>query len=187
MKKLILILFLAVLQESCKKDVKVCTNYTELSDRNHLVDPSTLGDSALIDTLNKRPELQVYKINSDQHGWVVKCNVFYQNLKVFSSQYYFNKNTGGSIYSLNTINLSSINFSLIPTISYGSAITTATQAVDYSQTCVSYRLGIYDLNSGSSFQPKNYKLVWKIQGESGLPYVILDANTSQIYHTDDGI
>ena len=66
-------------------------------------------------------------------------------------------------------------------------ITTAIQAVDYSKTCVSYRLGIYDLNSGSSFQPKNYKIVWKIQGESGYPYVILDANTSQVYLMDDGI
>ena len=76
---------------------------------------------------------------------------------------------------------------MIPTISYGSAITTAIQVVDYSKTCVSYRLGIYDLNSGTSFQPKNYKLVWKIQGESGYPYVILDANTSQVYLMDDGI
>ncbi len=187
MKNIILILTIVVLQLSCKKDAKICTTYTELSDRSHLVDPITLGDSALIDTLNNRPELQVYKITSDQYGWVVRCNVFYKTLKVFTSQVNFNRRNGGSIVSLNYLDFGSINFNLTPTISYESAITTSIHAIDFSKTCISYRLGIYDLNSGSSFQPKNYKLVWKIQGESGYPYVILDANTLEVYLKDDGI
>jgi hypothetical protein len=53
---------------TCKKDIKVCGSYTELTDHNNLVDISPLnGAPALLDTLAKYPQLQVYKVINDQY------------------------------------------------------------------------------------------------------------------------
>jgi len=173
---------------SCKKDLKVCDTITELSDRKNLVDPNSLGSQALIDTLSKHPEVQVYDIISSQYGWTVKCNVFYKDIKVFSSQYFLHKNNySNSIICYDTLNFNSINFSLIPSITKDKAIKISKQKLNFNKTCISYRLGIYDLNARKTKSSKNYKLTWKVQGENGYPYVVIDANSGQVITQDDGI
>src|ERR1035437_10122009 len=108
---------------NCSKDAKICDNYTELIDRNNLVDPNSLGSQALLDTLTKHPELQVYQINNDQYSWTVKCNVFYKDIKVFGCQYYLHKNNiSDTIFTLDTLNFNSISFSFTPNIKYSDAI-----------------------------------------------------------------
>jgi hypothetical protein len=80
-----------------------------------------------------------------------------------------------------------VDFTLTPTLTSSNAIDIAKQNLDYSKSCISYRLGIFDLNSGKGIETKNYKLVWKVQGRNEVPYVILDANSGQVYRSHDGI
>ena len=188
MKTKIIVIAIILMQVSCKRDAKVCEKYSELTDRNHVVDPNLIGDQALIDTLSKRPELQLYKIESSQNIKTIKCNVFYRDLKVFSTQYYLHKYSNNpNIYSLNFFDFSSINFSLNPTISHDVAITIAQKNMDYSATCISYRLGIFDINARLSNLSVNYKLVWQIEGEHGYPIVTINANDGTVYRKVSGL
>ena len=188
MKKLIFILLVLLLQSACKKDPIICNDFTQLTDRANLADPKATGSQALLDTLAKHPEYQVTRVSIDQYNWVVVCNVFYKNLLVFSDGIEYFENTNHNVATFDTINFSTINFSLTPTINYTEAIKLARAQEDFSKTCISYRLDIFDLNAGQSFvYVKNYKLVWLVQGNSGYPYVYLDANTGQTYRKFDGI
>ena len=183
---LTVILTISLFMTTCKKQNEGCNNITELKDKNHLVDPSSLNSQALNDTLTKYPELQIYKIKTYPDHWTVFCNVFYENLIVFTSGYvlsYYNN----TITSYDTLCHLSIPISLTPTIDYFTAIKIAKQKMDYSNTCIAYRLGIYDLNAYNENYQKSYKLVWKINGDNGYPWVILDATNGQIYRSDDGM
>jgi Zn-dependent metalloprotease len=188
--KILVVLSVLILTiNSCKKsrDIKICTTYTELVDQNHLVDISLLsGAPELLDTLNKY-HLQVYKIINDQYIYGMHCNVFYKGLKVFTDQYLlFKRKSDNTIYTNNSHIVDSINIVLTPTISFDKAIHNARQHMNFDNTCISYRLGLYDLNSVSSNLFKNYKLIWKVEGENGYPYVMLDANSGEIYSAFDG-
>ena len=179
---------------SCKKDPKICDSYTELTDKNNLIDISPLNNvHQFLDTLKKYPNLQVYRVEADQYGYGMFCHCFYKGLKDFSYDYTLFKNVIG-FYTPDTLSYSlgaiydSINFSLTPSIDYKTAIGIAKKNMQFKNTCISYRLGIYNLNAGQSFvYTKNYKLVWWVQGESGYPYVYLDANTGQVYGSFDGM
>ena len=189
MKKLICISLIGfLLTASCKKDKIICTKYTELTDRNHLVDISALsGAPELLDTLAKYPQLQVFRIINDQYTIGMHCNVFYSGVKSFTDDYrLFKSRNDKSIAGWDTIPVN-LTLSLTPSIQFEQAISIAKQKLNYDNTCISYRLGIYDTNSGVSYQPKNYTLTWKIQGDNEYPYVILDANSGQVYIADDGI
>jgi hypothetical protein len=185
-----LILLSILLYTSCRKDPKiepkVCDTYTELTDQNNLIDISPLnGSSKLLDILKQNPTLQVYRIETDQNFYGMFCHVFYKGLKVFSDDYaVFQDN--GIILTTDTI-VTNINISLTPSVDYKTAINIAKQNENFNATCISYRLGIFNLNVLSGLHPKNYKLVWLIQGESGYPYVYLDANTGQVYSSFDGM
>ncbi|HSI90802.1 MAG TPA: hypothetical protein VK927_06760 [Adhaeribacter sp.] len=189
MRKIICIsLFCALLTTSCKKDVEVCNKYTELTDRNHLVDISALNAAPeILDSLAKYPQLQVYKIINDQHTIGVHCHVFYQGLKVFTDNYrLFKSKNDNHVYNLEDIIPTAINISLAPSIQFEEAIGLARQNVNFTDQCISYRLGIYDINAATSFQPTDYRLTWRIQGENKFPVVVLDAHTGQVYYKDDG-
>ena len=173
---------------TCKKDIKICDSYTKLTDHNHLVDISVLnGAPELLDTLVKYQQLQVYRVFNDQYAYGMHCHVFYKGLKVFTDNYQLWKSkTYNNIYGDTSI-VDTINISLTPSIKFDEAIIIAKQNINYNNTCISYRLGISDLNAGTSYQQKNYKLTWKIQGEDGYPVVVLDANNGQVYYAFDGI
>ncbi|MBI4944873.1 MAG: hypothetical protein HY840_00570 [Bacteroidetes bacterium] len=171
---------------TCSKDV--CDNYTELTDHNHLVDLSPLnGAHELLDTLTKYPQLQVYRVLNNQYCYGMQCNVFYKGFKVFTDYYALYKSkSDNNIYTADPAIVDTINISLTASIQFDKAISIARQNMNYSNTCISYRLGIYNLNAGTSNQTKNYKLIWKIQGENGYPVVDLDANSGQVYYAFDG-
>lgn len=178
------LLFLA----ACKKDAIICKTYTELTSHDNLVDISALKNSPEIyDTLVKY-QLQVTEIVNDNFLFGFKSRVFYKDLMVFNENYFLYKNqSGAGVFSIGRPTIDSINFSLTPTLSFKAAIGIAVKNMDFSKTCISYRLGILNINAGISNAPKNYKLVWKIEGDSGWPLVMLDANTGQVYRKDDGI
>lgn len=182
------IVSLSFFMTTCKKDVIICESYKELTDHNHLVDISPLnGAPELLDTLTKYPQLQVYKVINDQYTYGMHCHVFYKGLKVFSDNYLlFKRKSDISIHGDVAI-IDTINISLTPSIQFDKAINIARKNMTYRNTCISYRLEIDDLNAGTSTHAKNYKLTWRVQGENGYPYVVLDANSGQLYFKDDGI
>ena len=188
MKKLIYILLLLILQSACKKDPMVCNNYTQLTDKNNLADPKATGSQALLDTLAKHPEYQVTMVDVEKYGWVINGNVFYKNLLIFNCRFMFCSDANYNVTTLYPLNVGPFNFSLTPSITYLDAIKFARRQQDFSKTCLSYRLGIYDINAGQpNSHTSNYKLVWLVQGDNGCPYVYLDATTGQVYDNSDGI
>ena len=188
MRNIFFLFTILIFLSTCKKDMKVCSTFTELTGRNHLVDISIIKDTPEIyDTLAKY-QLQVRLIVNRDNLFGFKSYVFYKGLRVFNEDYYLYKNkSGNSFVIIGRPTLDSINFSLTPTILSKIAIDIAIKNIDFSKTCISYRLGILNINGGISNASINRKLVWKIQGDGGWPYVILDANTGQVYSKDDGI
>ncbi|MEO8762345.1 MAG: hypothetical protein ABI388_12285 [Bacteroidia bacterium] len=195
MKKIILYLIVVSIISACKKDPKICANYTDLKDTKHLVDISPLKAAPeLIDTLNKHPNLQVFQIYSDQYITSMKCNIFFKGMKILNYTYGIYKTTN-SIFSPDVLNESgpltfvdSIKIaSFNPAIDYLTAINIAKKNMNYGTTCISYRLGIYCTSIDSLPSPKSYKLAWAVQGENGYPYVYLDANNGQVYDEFDGV
>jgi hypothetical protein len=187
--RIVVVFFVSMLIASCTKDKATCINNTELTDKNHLVDIQSLNQiSEFNDTLTKYSQLQVHRIVDDQYVIGMHCNVFYKGLKVFSDHYsLFKSKSANSIFTLDNFIIDTVDFDLVPSLTYANAIDIAKQNMDYSKNCIFYRLGIFDINSGKGIETKDYKLVWKIQGEDGLPYVVLDANNGQVYSEHDGI
>ncbi len=187
-KNIIYILTIVILQAACKKEAKICGSTTELTDTKNTVDPGAIGSKLLMDSLATHPELQVYQTHSDQYGWVAKCNIFYKGLKFFQNVFYYH-GTGNTIVSYDTLDFSKVNFSLVPTLKFEDAVYIAKQEMNFSKTCISYRLGFYasTKNIGNTMKRQTYKLVWKIQGNNGYPYVYVDANTGQVLEKFDGL
>ena len=188
MKKIIFAFSVLFFFSSCKKDVKVCNIYTELLDRDNLVDITILKSTPEIyDTIVKY-KLQVREIVNDNILFGFKSNLIYKDLMVFNEDYYLYKNkSANSFVIIGQPTIDSIKFSLKPTLAGKDAIHIAEKNISFSNTCIFYRLGILNINAGVLNSQINRKLVWKIQGENGWPYVILDANTGQVYLKDDGI
>lgn len=187
--RIITVFIVSIIVFSCKKDKVICQSCTELTDQNHLVELQPLNQtSEFSDTLTKYPQLQVYRVIDNEYLIGMQCNVFYKGLKVFSDQYSLSKSkSNNSLFSLSSFIVDTIPFALTPSLTYTNAIDIAKQKMDYSKSCISYRLGIFDLNSGMGITTKEFKLVWKIQGANGYPYVMLDANNGQVYRQNDGI
>lgn len=185
---LISIVCFTVLVVSCTK-LKSCKSATELTNKNHLVDIAPITQiPELYDTLVKYPQLQVYRVIDDTLMTAIHCNVFYKGLIVFSDQYsLFKSKSTNTITSLKSWILDTVDFSLTPTLPSSKAIEIAKEHQQFSKTCIQYRLGILDLNASQSFTTKDYKLVWKVQGSTGFPYVILDANNGTVYRDFDGV
>lgn len=189
MKKIVFLFITSAFLSGCKKDVKVkCNTHTELTGYEHLVDISGLKNNPEIyDTLTKY-QLQVRKVVNDNYLFGFKSYVFYKGLMVFNQDYYLYKNKADNNFTIiGKPAPDAINFSLSPTLSSKEAIDIAEKNMDFDKTCISYRLGIYNLNGGISNAMPNHKLVWKIQGDNGWPFVMLDAHTGYIYSKDDGI
>lgn len=170
----------------CKKDGKVCGEYTASSGQAHLVDLNALKDvQPFLDTLAKYPQLQVYKVINDPFMYGMHCHVFYKGLKIINHNYaLFKSKSEHFIYGIDTI-AEGINMAITPNIQFEKAISLAKQNMNFENACISYQLGIYDL--GDTQTSNRYTLVWKIQDEYGSRYVILDANSGQVYRKEDGI
>lgn len=187
MRKAFYLAFIGILlSTACTKEGKDCKTYTELTETNHLIDISPLiSTPVLFDTLTKYPQLQVFRIINDSLVLAMHCNVFYDGVILLNGGYaLFNAKKQNYFFGSGSIP-TDINISLTPSIPYTEAINLAKQNISFN-TCISYRLGIYNLNVGGSNQLPDYKLAWKIQGEFEKPIVILDANSGQVYSVDDG-
>jgi hypothetical protein len=190
-KNIFLLFILCLVIVSCKKDPEIiCNDFTELSGQHHLVDISSLiNEQAFKDTLQKYPQLQVYQVINDEFMIGMHCNVFYKDIMVLSDNYFLGRGKKENLYFQFDKIVNTINLNLQPGLTYIEAIKIARQSLQdpSMNSCLSYRLCIYDINCGVSNMPKDYKLVWKIQAtDHHYPYVVLDANTGEVYTKDNG-
>lgn len=185
-KQILIFLIGSILLTQCKKDGKVCETHTELSGQQHLVDLNALKDvPPFLDTLAKYPQLQVYKVINDPFMYGMHCHVFYKGLQIINHNYaLFKSKSEHFIFGIDTI-AEGINMAITPNIQFEEAISLAKQNMNFENTCISYQLGIFDL--GDTQTSNRYTLVWKIQDEYGSRYVILDANSGQVYLKEDGM
>ncbi len=174
----------------CHNISKSCKHPSELKNSGHLANIRDLKAAPeLLDTLSKYSQLQVFKIINDEYTIGMHCHVFYKGYKIFLEDYrLFKRKVDNSINSMDNIP-TAIDVSTNPTIDYKGAIEIAKKTLDFGQTCIGYSLGFYNINSGISFQPKSYKLVWMVQNEdpNGYPRVLLDAHTGVVYIKDNGV
>ncbi len=188
MKKIIILLTgITFLLIACKKPKEhQCPLITDMK-TSHLVDLTPIKDvKELMDTLVKYPQLQAYKFHEDWtafgHFIILHCNVFYNGLRIFTSNYsvYFSSQTGISSYGKFPKN---IPIATEPSISRDKAVDIALNSIHFNYCAVS-ALGIS--NKGNDSIP-DYKLVWRITGaESGYPVVEIDAQSGYVYYSSDG-
>ncbi len=188
MKNLLILLISIALFSACRKDVTLCKNYTQRNPHESLIDPNSIDVPEFKAFLTQHPYLKPYEFNSDQYASVMKCNVFYKNLPVLMYQYVFSKNKStNALFLTDTLHNYDLPLSTEPGISYSDAIKEAKRIMNFDHTCIFYSLGIYDINLHRAYDPNNFVLVWKIEGTKGYPLVILNANTKEVYSSEDGI
>ena len=187
MKLLFLSLIPLLLYSACKKDVSACKDYKEITGKAHLIDLNTIDAPDFIDTLAKHSQLQAYHFDKSSATLSMDCYVFYKDLPLFSDYYHIVKDRAtNQITTLDTIFTGPLAISLEPAISYKDAIKYAKSIMNFDHTCISYRLGLYNINYGNTLNA-NYKLVWKVEGEKGFPFVIMDASTKHTFLVSSGI
>lgn len=171
MKNLIIALLSLALFAGCKKDVHACKEYTELIGREPAANAANAPE--LLDTLAKYPQLQLYRFYSDNYSWNATCHVYYGDLPIFSDYYFLSKSTvTGKLSSQDSVFTGPLTISLEPAVSAKDAIKEAKKLQNFDHTCISYRLGLFNLAYGGG---RNYRLVWRIEGKDGNPFVTVNA------------
>ena len=167
---------------TCKKEKANCLRKTPLTNQNHLIDISPLNEAPqLNDTLEKYPNLQVYRLFNDELTIGIHCHVFYRGLIVLTGDYLiFKSKKFNFIEVFEPPVYDTIPVSLKPTLDYEDAIRIAKNKTEFNMMCIYYRLGIFDVNAGNGFSAKDYRLVWEIQGEGGSPKVVINAANGEI-------
>jgi len=189
MKNSIILVTLAVVFFSCKKDLSVCKNYKEITGRVGTIDPASIQITEMRDTLLKYPQLEVSQLYTNSFISSMYCNVYYKNLQLFTDQYTVFKNmTGDSLYTSGTLFQNTLSISLEPKVKYEDAIKEAHNYINLDHSCTAYQLGLYNKNRWSNV-PANYKLAWKISDvEKPYIYVIIDAiDKSYLYSERGGV
>lgn len=177
---------------SCSKESKPCTTYSERSNSGHLVDVSVLQTDApaLLDSLAKYPQLQAYKAEVRDGYLRVDCYVYHNNLRMFSQSYGLMKRVGNPEVFKVGDNQTVFNpsVSLTPTTTHNQAIETARAALDFGSSCLTYTLGIIDMAKISGQPDTDEILVWMITDEdrSGR-YVAVDAQTNTVVSSENGL
>ncbi len=180
----VLVLFLTI--NACKKDKEVCTNFNETNDRQHTSDLTSLNKvPKFLDTLAKYPQLRVSSIVDDEYMTKMNCDIFYGDLLIFFANYDLAKSKkDGNVFKSGDI-LVPQGLDIQPLVSSTNAISTAKSAMEF-KSCLNYRLGILPVYDESN-NTTNYKLAWKIAGESNSQFVIVDAKSGDVLMKDDGI
>lgn len=185
--KLYSILFACVtasglLLSGCNKD-RQCTTKTELKNSGHRVSINSLQTKApeLIDSLNKYPMLQVYKV-SEGNGMIrVDCHVYYKDVRMFFSTYGLLKTSNGAVNVMgNNVTDFNINISFTPAISGLDAIARAQNITFFGPDCITYALGVLDMSSINGSPGHDYKLTWQVTTEHEGAFVFIDAQTGDM-------
>ena len=188
MKNIVILVALTAVFFSCKKDLSVCKNYKEINARVSNIVPSDLPIKEMRDTLIRYPQLEVTQVNSNNYVSSMNCNVYYQNLLIFSDQYSIYKYMAAdSIQASGTILQSTLALSLEPKVNYEDAVKEARKYINLDHSCISYQLGLYNRNRWMN-SPANYRLAWKISDtEKPYIYVIIDAVNNSYIYSESGV
>jgi hypothetical protein len=189
MRYILTLALVSVFYSSCKKDIKSCKDYQELKGRGQSADLSVITAQEIKDTLAKYPQLVPYLVRNDQYSTGVSCHVYYKDLLIFTDEYYLYKYTDwrDTVTGYGKILNKDPGISIEPQISAMDAIKQAKKSVNFDHTCITYRLGLYNMNPRSETIPANYRLVWKIMdSQKSYIYVITDAVSNQVIIADDG-
>lgn len=198
----IIFAFISILLAGCQKESNVCLKSIEVP-TNHWVSLSSLKDfPEMLDTLKVRKNIRINKVDvstmpiggTTLKSIVVRTNVLYQGLCVFTSQMNFIKTIKDEneafITSVGSVP-ENITVSLTPLVSLNKAVKIAKENQKFIGKCYSHQLAIYDVNASKNQNPE-YHLTWIIQGSSknrlysGSPIVVVDALTSKVLYSFDG-
>lgn len=126
--------------------------------------------------------LQVDTLIDDNLGnHHVRCFQFYQNLEIFTGDVTFHFNNKDIYYTLSGELITGIAIDTIPKVSMGdignlfyNEIANDPDKKDSLSSFLSQgfnaELGIYGLNAGNSYAPRNFVLAWKMTVANGLEY-----------------
>lgn len=183
---------IALIFSACNKEPKPCTNYTGHSNTGHLVDLSSVAAKApqLMDSLNKYPQLQAYKIMNYDDYLRVDCYVYHKNIRMFSQSYGLVTRIGSSEVSKVGNNQTEFApaISLTPSVTWNQAIETALVSMDFGNSCLTYTLSIIDMAQMNGLPGNDDKLVWIIASEDIVDrYVAVDAQTNEVLTKNTGI
>ena len=180
-KYLLFFLPLLLIHFSCGKDKQPCGGFKTYPAGVTLIDYTPLHDyPRFLDTLNKYPNLQPFRVSDDSIAIIVSCYLYSQGLPVFSEHYQMI--WGKRFPGFSELGEKSIDtvLSITPQISQETAEGYARNAEAFESGCIHSQLGLFDRNAGYSFTPPDYALVWYVQGSRGAPFVICDARDGSI-------
>ncbi len=183
----LLIFSLVVTLFSCKKhSSKFCVEEV-IPSKNHVVADSTLeqmGD--LLEIIESSGDFQIVKYKTDTYGIHVLSHQFYKGLPLFSNSVIFHNSKVQGIYNSGGF-VKEIDIDLEPKVSFTQATNVAHKKIS-AQACYKAKLGLFNVNSGRSYQEPDFKLVWRIT-TSGNKYgvAIVDAQNKDLLRHDDGI
>ncbi len=193
MKKYTAFLLLLIVLLACKKQSgKYCPLMIQERNARHLVDLAPVsGLPQIMDTLNKYPQLQAYKVHFE---WVhdpgkyyayARCNVYYKDLILFDYTHSINVDNYDSppLFPHKPFPIN-INISTNPAIGAEQANQIAEETIHFKH-CQQSILGLS--NKGNDSIP-DFRLVWRIAGtDGGYPLVEIDAQTGDVYRFTDGV
>lgn len=186
MKTIVVVLALIAVV-SCKKDLNVCKDYKQIAGRENKFATADVPVQQMRDTLLKYPQLEIAELNVNNSVTQVLCNVYYENLPVFSDSYsMFKNNFTDTITFSGSILKTTLSVSLNPSIKYEEAIKEARYHVNLDHSCIAYQLGLYNKNRWQMVAP-NYRLAWKISDvQNPYIYVIIDATDKSYLYSENG-
>jgi len=174
--KYLLFIPVVIFAFSCKKDVPICAEPTEIKNNtNHLVDLNLLGSTQFFnDTLKKYSYLQVKEIINNNELTSVFCNVYANNLLVFDGDYafYYLKKAN---YTYSNIQLNELNIVpnlATPKISGLQAVDIAKRNQDFTNYCINYRLGL-------TLHNNQYRICYKVFANNCF-YTMVDAENGNV-------
>lgn len=176
MKNLVAVLVTVVVFSACKKDLNVCKDFKEISGRENKFSPADVPIQQMRDTLLKYPQLEIVQLNANNFSTQVMCNVYYQNLPIFSDYYsMFKSALVDTIVFSGSIIKTTLAVSPNPSVTHEEAIKEGRNYINLDHTCTAYQLGLYNKNRWQLSAP-NYRLAWKISDvQNPYLYVIIDA------------
>lgn len=188
MKTIVALIAMMAVMASCKKDLSVCKEYQEIRGRKSTISPANVPVQQMRDTLLKYPQLEIEQLNVNNFATQVTCNVYYQNLPVFSDFYsMFKSNSADTIVVSGSVLTGSLSLSLNPGITHEAAIKTARNYINLDHSCTAYQLGIYNKNRWLVLAP-DYRLAWKISDvQNPYLYVIIDAVDKSYLYSERGM
>lgn len=201
----LIVIILGLGSTACKKDktesnfcihtihsspAKTILTQAEMDTIQYLFDRNNLDYSNYLFYSFERDEL------GDHH---VRCYLFVNHLEVFTNDLIFHFNAQDDYYFLsghpvNTINLDTLS-SMQPNWVVAKFVTQVVKdniyignKDDIINGCFELQFGYYDVNTGTSYVPKNFTKAWKVKPVNReYPYAYINDRNSAIIYYDNGI